>query len=180
MSSRAHTALLVAAAVAVALSFAACESAGSTPAGGTTTGDTTAGDTTGDTIATDTPPADTPLADTATEDAGSADTAAEDAGPADTAAGLFACGATTKCQADQACASRGQGVCGGPAPDANGHCAPDCLAMDCGGSMHCLCSSYWCEDLPAGCTSCDCATPPDASCMCDDSQGHVTFECAGA
>ena len=170
MSSRAHTALLVAAAVAVALSFAACESAGSTPAGGTTAGDTTAGDTTGDTIATDTPPADTPLADTATEDAG----------PADTAAGLFACGATTKCQADQACASRGQGVCGGPAPDANGHCAPDCLAMDCGGSMHCLCSSYWCEDLPAGCTSCDCATPPDASCMCDDSQGHVTFECAGA
>jgi len=124
-------------------------------------------------------PSDALAADALATDATPVDSAAP---PADTvaASGAFGCGASSTCGADEACASRGQGACLGPAPDESGHCGPDCYAYDCGGSEHCLCDTFWCVDLPSHCTSCSCATAPDASCTCDDSDGHVRFSCMGA
>ena len=93
----------------------------------------------------------------------------------------FACGPSLTCETDQACAGTGQGMCGGPAPNAAGHCAPGCSAMDCGGSMHCLCTFYECVDLPVGCRNCTCAkTPGHESCPCDDAAAHVELNCPGA
>lgn len=118
-----------------------------------------------DTVGSDTspPPADTVGSDT------------------DTARfGDYACGSLASCGERQACASRGQGTCDGPAPDARGRCAPNCAPYNCGGGVHCLCDTFWCEDLPTGCSSCSCATAPDASCQCDDADGHVRFSCMGA
>lgn len=102
-------------------------------------------------------------------------------GGGDAATTTGACGPDLTCQAPQACQILGQGACGGPAPAANGTCAPGCTATECGGGMHCLCDSYECIDLQAGCTGCDCKwTDWHTSCACDDSTGVVVLDCPGA
>ncbi len=182
MSHRAQTAF-AALLLVLGLAFPACESAGSEASPAPDTQFDTQSDIQSDIQAGDTAE-DTAQPQDIEEDL-TEDTAGDTAQPQDAAedtvgGGTFACGAKLTCQAGQACASRGQGVCGGPPPDANGQCEPDCFAMDCGGSTHCLCATYWCEDLPAGCASCDCAVPPDASCVCSDTGGAVQFDCPGA
>ena len=119
-------------------------------------------------------PADTFGSDTASPPADAVGSDTDTASSGNYACGYLACGER------QACASRGQGVCDGPAPDEHGKCAPHCTPFHCGGGVHCLCKEFWCENLPTGCTSCSCATAPDASCECDDADGHVRFSCRGA
>ncbi len=126
-------------------------------------------------------------ADTATADAVVADASPDvefdtATGTDDAAGGPFTCGASLSCQPNQACTSMGQGVCGGPAPDANGKCGPNCSAMQCGGGMHCLCTSFQCVDLPSGCHDCTCAKslPNTSQCTCQDTGGSVRLDCPGA
>ena len=98
------------------------------------------------------------------------------------ASGPFACGSKLTCEATQACVGTGQGVCGGPAPDASGNCGAGCSARQCGGGMHCLCTSYQCVDLPKACNDCTCAkTLANMSqCKCQDAGGAVKFDRPGA
>lgn len=129
----------------------------------------------------DSPSSGNDVNDTATQ----TDTRDGDADTADTARdtvelGDFGCGALLTCPTTSACASRGQGACIGPPPDAQGQCAPNCAPYECGGSEKCLCDTYWCEPLPADCHDCGCAPKPDPSCQCDDSDGQVHFSCVGA
>ena len=129
-----------------------------------------------DTVGTDTVTGDTanPTDTGTTDDAVSSDTADATAAP-------FACGHALTCTPPQACEAIGQGACGGPAPNPDGSCAPGCSATDCGGSMHCLCTSYNCIDLPAGCQGCNCTwTDWHTSCQCDDSAGGTQLDCPGA
>lgn len=114
------------------------------------------------------------------QNAGATD-AADAASAGDAAAAPGSCGPSLTCQPSQACQSLGQGVCGGPAPAADGSCAPGCSAFECGGGKHCMCTSYECIDLPAGCDGCDCTwTDWHKSCSCDDSGGVTLLLCPGA
>jgi hypothetical protein len=124
--------------------------------------------------------ADTAVGDTGGDVTGG-DAAGGDAAGGDAGSTGGKCGPSLSCEAGQACQSLGQGACVGPAPDENGQCAPGCSPTECGGSMHCLCTSYSCIDLPAGWTGCDYEwTDWHQSCICDDSTGMVTLDCPGA
>jgi len=102
-------------------------------------------------------------------------------GASEGATGPIACGhGGLTCDADEACVGTGQGACGGPAPGPEG-CGPDCQAYSCGGGVHCLCSSFQCEDLD-GCRTCAClvARPGNSSCLCEEVDGRFTLDCPGA
>ncbi|MCC6747882.1 MAG: hypothetical protein IT371_09510 [Deltaproteobacteria bacterium] len=93
----------------------------------------------------------------------------------------FACGATAKCTAGTEYCSVGLAAgCTGPAPDANGKCATNCKPTSCqknGGGPVCVCSSYVCEPLPTGCSSCGCITLA-AGCVCHDlGTGKALVKC---
>lgn len=109
------------------------------------------------------------------------DTTADDAAAAD---GPIACGAGATCAADQACLAQWPGVCGGETPGPGG-CPTGCQQTECGGGEYCLCPSFECLDVPAGCRACGCAL--DAlpewrrnACTCEEEDGHPVLECMGA
>jgi len=118
------------------------------------------------------------------QDAGLVPDAADPQDSQTTAGGRFACGARMRCESDQACAGRGQGVCGGLSPDANGRCGPNCQPTECGGGVFCLCATFECVALPAGCAECECALAAlptwRQGCMCTAQEGHVQLDCPGA
>lgn len=93
--------------------------------------------------------------------------------------GGFPCGASSTCQSGQYCEEITPGACGGNlVPDA-GTCPANCMPTSCGGGgeQYCMCRSYSCQALPAGCTSCSCYTPT-SGCTCQETDGGPHVSCA--
>jgi hypothetical protein len=83
----------------------------------------------------------------------------------------FACGPLT-CKAGEYCYRLTPGVCGGPAPSDAGVCPAHCTLTVCpGGQPACICDSYSCSTLPAGCTSCSCLGGSGCSCTQSSAAG---------
>lgn len=100
-------------------------------------------------------------------------------GSRDTGA-TFACGALLSCAtASEYCEKFTGGACGGPAPSDAGVCPPNCNLTTCpGGQQVCLCQTFTCKPLPAGCSSCSCVGAA-ASCSCSQpgAGGPIQVHC---
>jgi hypothetical protein len=93
------------------------------------------------------------------------------------------CGALLTCTSAEYCEQIEPSYCtGSPLPD-GGTCPPNCQAKVCtpGGSPVCVCDSFSCRKLPAGCTSCSCiSTPPPGPCTCQVGPGGAIHVSCGA
>ena len=93
----------------------------------------------------------------------------------------FSCGPKACQKGAEYCKPRGTGSCSGPAPGADGKCPKYCQKMDCGRTEGtCLCTTYSCQQYPAGCTDCECIkkkVPGGVGCICEKKDGGILLNC---